>query len=315
MQALTDFMAVARQITRDLTALEQAAQFLDFKLRATDYIREQILQIVNKGVTTFEWVPETLVPGTRTGPMSRETESRVALFLLNLNLDAFLAEVVSVGDAILQIANAAFDLGFSPKKVAVKQIHQRITDMFEKELDVQRGTGLEAWGAVTLDPLIAETKDLRNEATHRNLVKLEEKKAWKTAPPPPGPGRWRGEFAVTVSGTKEVPLDRLVAESTDKVRERARVALHTLRDTLDVLMWQRGGPKAAALRRAWHAAPPTTPCPHGTVQHLEERVDSAVHSGTRDWPPKEIYYCLACGERVYDIHNRKGPDGSIHWDP
>jgi hypothetical protein len=294
--------------------LEQAAQFLDFKLRATEHLREQILQIVNKGVTTFEWVPETLVPGTRTGPMSRETKSRVALFLLNVNLDAFLAEAVSVGDGILQIANVAFDLGFSPKSVAVKPIHQRVTEMFEKELGVLRGTGLEAWGAVNLDPILNETKELRNEATHRNLVKLEEKRAWKTAPPPPGPGKWRGDFAVVVSAAKHVPLDKFVAESTEKVRERARVALHTLQGTLDVLMWQRGGPNAAALRRAWRAAGHRRPCPHGTIEHVEERADSAVHRGGRLSPPKEIYYCVACGNRVRNIRNRKSPDGSTHLD-
>ena len=53
---------------------------------------EQILQIVNKGVSTFEWVPETLLPGSRSGPISREIQSSAALFFLNLSLDAFLAE-------------------------------------------------------------------------------------------------------------------------------------------------------------------------------------------------------------------------------
>jgi hypothetical protein len=313
-QALNDFLAVARRVTCDLTALEQAAQFLDFKLRATEHLREQILQLVNKGVTTFEWVRETSAPGTRTGPMSRETESRVALFLLNLNLDAFLVETVSVRDGILQITNAAFDLGFPLDKVAVKPIHQRVTEMFEKELGVLRATGLEAWGAVKLDPVISETKDLRNEATHRNLVKLEETKAWKTAPPPPGPGKWRGEFAVVVSATKQVPLDRLVAQSSQKARELARVALQTLQGTLDVLMWQRGGPQAAALRRAWRAVGHKRRCPHGTVEHLEERVDSAVYGGRGARSPKEIYYCVECGERVRNVHKRKSPDESIHWD-
>lgn len=314
MQALRDFLAVARKCSFDVAAVEEAAEFLNFKLLATDHVREEILQIINKGVTTFEWVAETLTPGAPTGPISQETESLVTLFILNLRLSSFLSEAASVRDAVLKMANAAFDLKLPPKECRAPQVHERITELFKKDMGVARATGLEAWGVVTQDAALKEVIDLRNEAMHQNLVKLVQKKPWEVVTPPPGPGKWRSEFLVVVSPTKQAPLDRFVVESADKVRDDARVVLHTLHNTLDMLMWQRGGPKAAALRRTWRSAQHSAPCAHGIIDNAMDAngpvLDSAAYGGSRLAPPKDINFCVACGERVHKIHLRKRTDGS-----
>lgn len=300
MKALDEFLAIARSYTMELGKLSTAEEFLSFKWNASAYAREVILQVLNRGVTTFRWMPESLSPGASTGPVSVEEEDRAALFLLNLWLGVFLLEVVGIGDALAQVANAAFDLGLSAREATLPNVHARLEDVLGRELNLRtRRTGLERWFK---DTGFARLRDLRNQATHRHLVRLKEELSWREETPPPKPGKWRGEFLLDCGDGQTVPVFTFVPEQDESARALLRNSLTDLGGSLWLLFRQRGGAEAARKRREWWEKG-SGPCGHEVVEPGQDEEGELP----------DCFFCCACGERVKEIRGRKSPNGSTYF--
>ena len=309
MQALTDFAQLARGLSLDPEALQEAEEFLRFKLNAASLLREEIIRTVQGGVTTFEWVPQSLEPGSRVGPVSQERQDLGQLQRLRLWLDSFLFELVGVGDALAQLVNAAFDLDLSPNQAKLlSAVDAKVRGILRDELMIKGlpegpDTGLGKW----VDPnkhdagWLKALRELRNQASHRHLVRLAEEKVWERTRPQPGPGKWTSDFRVDLGSGQSEPLINFVVEQEEKVRGLLRETLFRLKSILSLALEHRGGPQAAARRREWWSKG-NGPCDHQTVEPAQDE----------DGPRFDCYFCSACGERVTDIAGRLSPDGSRH---
>lgn len=304
MQALTDFVQPAREFSRDPEALQGAEEFLRFKLNAAGLLREEIIRTVQGGVTTFEWIPQSLEPGSRVGLISQERQDLGQLHRLRLWLDLFLFELVGVGDALAQLVNAAFDLDLSPNQVKLSSVDPKVRRILRDELTIEGlpegpDTGLGKW----VDPSkhdagwLKALRELRNQASHRHLVRLAEEKVWETTQP--GPGKWTSDFGVDLGSGQSAQLINFVVEQEEKVRELLRETLFRLKSILSLALEHRGGPQAAARRREWWANG-NGPCDHQTVEPAQDE----------DGPLFDCYFCSACGERVTHIAGKLAPDGS-----
>ena len=300
------FFERAKLYSTDPDVVGQAKEFLRFKLEAAARAREEILGVLNRGVTTYQAArdPKT---GELLG-LTKETQSFVELFHLRLWLDLLLFELIGVEDALLQAANVGFNLG-APQ--GDTRLYETVSAALRQELErgempttVREITGLDAWrdpscpGATRLGDL----RELRKQATHRHLVKMREAKPWSggALPAPVEPAKLRSEFYVDLGNGREEALDRFVGLTVDHVAQLVTASCSRLADLLWMLTDYHGGPLAAARRRAWRrSAAPGTACPHGTV---EPRLD---------WDGVELdpYFCSQCGIRVEDPAGKQSPEG------
>lgn len=303
--ALRRLLDYARIYSRDPDAAQRAAEFLLFKLWAAAYAREDIIRTIQGGVTSMRYMPESLEPGSHIGPISVETEDRQALDRLHLFLDAYLLELVGVADALAQLANATFDLGLpidDPR--LLQKVDSKLRDGLTA-LGIERPTGLEGW-RTRATPWLDDLWELRNQTTHRHLVRLVEQKAWEQQRPTPGPGKWTSDFVVDIRPGDSRPLIDFVALSYDDVLKLLRSSLELLRSVLKLVQYYRGGPKAAARRQAWHSTGGGA-CSHAVV----EPSDSLDREPDEHGVPRSIYFCSTCGERVDDFKGRGSPDGGV----
>lgn len=143
---------------------------------------------------------ESLQPGFRVGPISVETQDLAAPDHLHLWVDIYLLELGGVADALAQLVNFAFELGLAADD---KGMQNNVWPMLGARMQ-RRGiagpTGLEAWGP-TRPTWLDDLQELRNQATHRNLIRLAEVKPWEQTPRTPGPGKWTSDFVVDVRDT------------------------------------------------------------------------------------------------------------------
>jgi hypothetical protein len=143
-------------------------------------------------------------------------------------------------------------------------------------------------------------RELRNQATHRHLVRLAEQKAWEKQQPPPGPGKWTSDFVVDIRVGDSKPLIPFIALNYDEVLKLLGGSLNLLRAILELMLPYRGGLEAAARRRAWWINGGGE-CNHEGVEpseHLDREPDERGF-------PCTICFCSACGERVEDIKGRR----------
>jgi len=79
-------------------------------LQAAADARDEIIGTIKSGVTSMRYMPDSLDPRSRVGPITVETQDRRKLDRLRMYLDLYLVELVGVGDALSQLVNATFDL-------------------------------------------------------------------------------------------------------------------------------------------------------------------------------------------------------------
>lgn len=301
------FFEFASIYTLDLDALQAAREFLQHKISAAEHAREEILMVLNRGVTIYQRMrdPKTGEP-TR---ISRETQNFAELARLRIWLDLFLFELVGVWDALTQTVNTAFNFGESPTDMQLgRKIHDRVHQELQTTLKIpapaRDDTGLQAWRQPAHHgyPWLEDLRELRRQATHRHLVKMREQKPWeqKTITPPLDPAKFRSEFYVDLGNGREEPLDAFVALNADRVVKLVNESCDRLAVILSMLIEDHGGPVAAERRRAWRLSGPPGPCPHAVI---EPRMDE-------DRVPLEPYFCSACGERIEDPTGKMAPNGS-----
>jgi len=304
------FFEYARMYSTDADMIDRAKAFLAFKLEAAAHAREEILMILNRGVTTYQ-VPTDPRTGQPSG-LIRETQSFVELFRLRLWLDLLLFELVGVEDALLQAANVAFNLGHAPTNTQLrKKIHAALRRELDLTLKMPRPaceiTGLEAWvdpsrhGAGRLEAL----RELRRQATHRHLVNMRENKPWTggALPAPVEPAKLRSEFYVDLGNGREESLHDFVGLSVEHIAQLVSATCRRFATILQLLTEYHGGPIAAARRRAWQRSAVPGGCAHETV---EPRLD-------KDGVSLDPYFCSQCGLRVEDPAGKRSPDGSTYF--
>ena len=306
-EALNRLLEQVRIYSRDPEAVERAADFLLFKLWAAEHAREEIIRTIQGGVTRMQYMPESLESGSPVGPIRVETLELAALNLLRLWMDTYLVELVGTPDALAQLANAAFDLGIPIEDTSLLHNVQSQLRSYLGTLRVDRPTGLEDWHR-RATPWLDDLRELRNQATHRHLVRLIEKKAWEQQPPPPGPGKWTSDFVVDVRPGHSPPLIDLVALNYDQVLNLVRSSFDLLHVVLELVLDHRGGPKAAAKRRVWWAKGGGH-FGHATVEPSDLIDREQDEKGFL----RDIYFCSSCGERVVDNMGRRTPEGGTWW--
>jgi hypothetical protein len=221
-------------------------------------------------------------------------------------LDLFLFELGGVADALLQAVNVAFNFGYSPGLGLGRQIHEALLETTQNTLKLPtpacKDIGLQRWRDVAAggDPRFWDVWRLRNDATHRHLVKMRERRAWheKPASPPPAPRKLRSEFYVDLGGGREQALDYFVTVSPEAIVELLNVTCNRLVVLLSLTIAHHGGPVAAERRRRWHRSG-RTGCSHPVV---EPRRDE-------DGVPLEPHFCSDCGERIEHPTGRLDPRG------
>lgn len=303
----TRFFEVAAIYTLDADALRAAREFLQHKIWSAEHAREQILMMLNRGVTTYQGMrhPQT---GEPTG-ISRETQDLQALAQLRMWLDLYLFELVGVEDALTQAVNVAFNFDESSADTRLgDKIHQQLRQHLQATLKIRPpacdDTGLHAWRqpAEHGHPWLEDLRELRRQATHRHLVRMREEKSWKqkTMTPPLDPAKFRSDFYVDLGSGREEALDAFVALNLDRIVNLVNTSCDRLAVILSMLIEDQAGPVAAERRRAWLRSGAPGPCPHAVV---EPRMDE-------DRVPLEPYFCSACGERIEDPAGKRAPNGS-----
>lgn len=305
------FFARAQIYSIDANASHRAQEFLEFKIAAATHAREQILMVLNRGVTTYEAVRDATT-GAPSG-LTRETQSFVELFHLRLWLDLLLFELVGVEEALLQAANIAFNVGVSPRDPDLRdKIQAELVGQSERTLQIPSppagaSTGIESWrgpaqpGASTR---LRDLRELRHQATHRHLVGMREHRPWSGGgvSPPVEPAKLRSEFYVDLGKGREEPLDQFAALAVDEVVRLVNASCGRFASLLWMLTDYHGGPVAATRRRAWQRSSVTTACAHETV---EPRLD-------KDGVALDPYFCSQCGLRVENPAGKRSPDGSTY---
>ena len=120
--------------------------------------------------------------------------------------DLLVFELVSIGDALAQAANVIFEFNESPKKLQLTQIiHERIRSELGAKCNFapseSEATGLDEW--VEEASWLQDVRELRNQATHRHLVKLLESKPWNEKPTTPPVGATCAANATSILATAE----------------------------------------------------------------------------------------------------------------
>ena len=227
----------ARTFCHSLTRVNAARDFLNFKLAVLTHAREKILGAVNKGVTTLKVIadPVTGFPTEET----KESHDAFAVMELRMWFDLLVFEMVSIGDALAQAANVIFEFNESPKKMLLTQlIHERIRNELRAKFTFAQSeseaTGLDEW--VEAASWLQDVRELRNQATHRHLVKLLESKPWSEKPTtPPVRGYLRSEYYVDLGDGREEPIGDWVALTVDRVHELLNRSAKRLADVLTLL--------------------------------------------------------------------------------
>jgi hypothetical protein len=153
--------------------------------------------------------------------------------------DLLVFELVSIGDALAQAANVIFEFNESPKKLQLTQIiHERIRSELGAKCNFapseSEATGLDEW--VEEASWLQDVRELRNQATHRHLVKLLESKPWNEKPTtPPVGGYLRSECDVDLGDGREDPIGEWVALTVDKVQELLKRSAKRLAEVLTLL--------------------------------------------------------------------------------
>jgi len=228
---------VARTYCRDLAGVDAAQDFLQFKMSAAEHAREQILMVVNRGVTTFAAVID---PATgRPTNVTKESHDPFGVMELRMWFDLLLFELASIEDTLVQAANVVFEFNESPENMSLrKTVHQRIASELETKYGLappqSEVTGLHYW--LTPEPWLRDMRELRNQATHRQLVKLLESKAWdKELTTPPAGGYLRSECYVDLGDGREEPIGAWVALTVDQVKDLLNVSAKRLAVVLTLL--------------------------------------------------------------------------------
>ena len=222
---------------RDLASVNAARDFLQFKLDVAEHARERILMVVNQGVTTLTAVTDP-VTGRPTDE-TKESHNAIAVMELRMCFDLLLFELVSIENALVQAANVVFGFGESPENTRLLQaVHRRIRDELGAKYNVvppqSEDTGLQDW--LNPEPWLQDVRELRNQATHRHLVKLLESKPWNEKPTtPPFRGYLRSECYVDLGDGREEPMGEWVALTVDKVKELVNRSAARLADVLTML--------------------------------------------------------------------------------
>lgn len=301
------FFERARLFSPDSGAVDRAEEFLDFKIRAAQHAREEILMVLNRGVTTYQR-PTDPVSAQPSG-LVRETYSLIELFRLRLSLDLLLFELAGLEDAVLQAVNVGFNLAVEPTKAR----HETVSAELRKALEraglpsvVRESTGLEAWRDRSRPDAtrVGDLRALRNQATHRHLVKMREVKPWNdgTLPAPVEPGKLRSEFYVDLGPGRDEPLDTFAGLTVDHVVQLVTASCGRLADLLGILTEYYGGALAVARRRSWGQARSMWSCSHGIVE-------PCLGGDGADLDP---YFCSQCGVRIDDPAGKHSPDGSMY---
>lgn len=294
----------ARTYCRDLATVDAAQDFLQFKLNVAEHVRERILMVINRGVTTFEIVidPATGLPTD----MTKESHNAIAVMELRMWFDLLLFELVSIEDALAQAANVVFEFKESPKNAQLtKTVHERIRRELETRYSLvppqSEVTGLHDWFKPQL--WLRDVRELRNRATHRHLVKLRESKPWDEKPmTPPFRGYLRSECYVDLGDGREEPIAEWVPLTVDKVKALVNSSAKRLADVLTLLLRFHGGEAAAEQRRTWWQQPKAAQCAHPGAA----AADFLAPDG------QTIYFCTDCGERVDDVKGKKTPQGGTY---
>ena len=242
------FFELADIYAHDLVALQDAKEFLQHKIYAAEYAREQVLMVLNRGVTTYDHMRDPKTGGP-TG-ISRITEDLKELVLLRIWLDLYLFELVGVEDALYQAVNVAFNFGESPTDTHLdREIHDRVHQELQSTLNMpapgRDDTGLQAW----LQPAqyghawLKDLRGIRNQATHRHLVKMRERKPWEEKPvtAPLEPAKFRSEFYVDLEDGREEQLDFFVGLNVDRVKTLVNESCDRLAVILSMLIEHHGG--------------------------------------------------------------------------
>ena len=228
----------AKTFCRDRVGVEAARDFLQFKLSATNHAREKILMVVTHGLTSLT----TVIDPATGSPTDEAMESHDAFAVMELRMwfDLLLFELASVKDAVTQAVNVVFEFGEDPRNTRlIEVVHGRIRSELESKHSLlppaSEATGLQDW--IKPKPWLQDVLNLRNEATHRNLITLREAKPWDATPrpTPPFPGYLRSECYVDFGDGREEPIGEWAALTVDKVRDLVNSSAKRLADVLTLL--------------------------------------------------------------------------------
>ena len=228
---------VARTYCRDLANVAAAQEFLQFKMNAAEHARERILMVINRGVTTYANAIDP-ASGRRTN-VTKESHDPFAVMELRMWFDLLLFELAGIEDALVQAANVVFEFNESPENMGLrKTVHQRMANELETKYGLaspqSEVTGLHYW--LTPEPWLQDMRELRNQATHRQLIKLREAKAWNEKPTtPPAGGYLRSECYVDLGDGREEPIGTWVALTVDKIKDLLNVSAKRLAVVLTLL--------------------------------------------------------------------------------
>lgn len=294
----------AKTYCRDLPSVDAARDFLQFKLSVAEHARERILMVINRGTTTFELVTD---PATgRPSNVTKETHDAFAVMELRMWFDLLLFELVSIEDALAQAANVLFEFGESTKNMQLTQtVHERIRSELETKYQLtppqSEATGLHDW--VNPAAWLRDVRDLRNRATHRQLVKLRESKPWdEKSTTPPFRGYLRSECFVDLGDGGEALIAEWVPLTVDKFKELVNRSAKRLAEVLTLLLHFHGSERAAEKRRTWWRQ-------HKAAQCAHQGAEAADILGP---DRRTIYFCSDCGERMSDVRGKKTPDGGTY---
>ena len=301
--ALDRFFGYAKIYTTDAAGLSRAEEFLKFKLQAATHAHTGLLEILTRGVTTFQRVKD---PATgHPLALTRETRDLVELFRLRVALDLLLFELIGVDDALLQAANVAFNCGYAVNdaKLRAKTLQLALTAMLGG-VGAGGSTGFEAWadpaahGAAWLPAL----RELRRQATHRHLVNTREAKPWagQALAAPLEPAQLTSHFYVDLGDNHEEALGDFARRCAQGIRDLVDASCRQFSNLLRLLIPFHGGPIAAARRRTWASA--AALCAH---QVVEPRLDA-------DGVELHPYFCSHCGVRIQGASHLQSSDGSTY---
>ncbi len=146
---------------------QDAKEFLEFKLYATLHTADQVREQLPAAAAAL---------GQEAGSFA-VTVDRAERFALFVLVDSFLFEVGSARDAVAQLANAVFEIGVSTSHMQLgREVLHRLKQGGAATV------GLEEWFEEADQPAwLRQSLRLRNETTHRNVVRLPDRIQWKDA--------------------------------------------------------------------------------------------------------------------------------------
>jgi hypothetical protein len=160
---------------------------------ATEFVTFKLYAMVDCAQRLRDQMAEPLATASIVDGVPRFAVKRAEKFVLFVLLDSFLFQTASVKEAILQLVNDAFQLGYPIDKGGLAdEVRNRLT------VSTESTTGLEPWLVqATEPPWLHRALELRHITTHRRVLRIPEYFTWAAD----AATQWKSE--VVIEGTPE----------------------------------------------------------------------------------------------------------------